>query len=196
MQRLFLLFLVGLFLVPVALVGLFLVPVAADPAMGRFMCPNGHFIRAGGTETRETVYTFLNGSKIQPVTIERLTIRNAFGVVVHDSGPAIGVPHPLNTSFSPPEDITVVAPRQGVFIKTTQIWGLNPIPDLSGNPDNRQGFFGSAVVEFSAEGNDAVESFRVMAMRRIRERITRSDGSLRQGAERTTTGNYCFRIED
>ena len=186
MQRVFLLFLVGLFLVP----------VAADAATGKFMCPFAHFIRFGGTETREAIYIFLNGSEKDPVTIERLTIRNAFGVVVHDSGPATPDPHPPNTSFVPPGDITVIAPLGGDFIKTTTIWGRNPIPDPSGNPDNQQGFSGSAVVEFSTAGKAAVKSFRVMVNRRIRERFTDPDGNfLGEGEERVSTRTYCFRID-
>ncbi len=181
MQRLFLLFLVGLFLVP----------VAADAATGKFMCPTAHFVRFGATELRETTYAFLNGSVIDTVTIERLTIRNAFGVVVHDSGPAIGVPHPLNDDFSPPEDFTVIAPRRGFYIKTKNIWGLFSIPG-----GNEQGFFGSAVVEFSAATQAAVKSFRVIAMRRIRQRLPKPDGGVRQGEERVATRVYCFSIKE
>ena len=170
MQRLFLLFLVGLFLVP----------TTAGADTGKFMCPFAHFIRFGGTETREAIYIFLNGSEKDPVTIERLTIRNAFGDVVHDSGP-----------------VTVIAPLGGDFIRTTQIWGRNSIPDLiTGEPNNQQGFSGSAVVEFSTAGEAAVKSFRVMVNRRIRERFTDPDGNFSgEGEERVSTRNYCFRID-
>ena len=178
MQRLFLLFLVGLFLVP----------SVANAATGRFMCTSAHFVRFGGTELRETIYTFLNGSKTQPATIERLTIRNAFGSVVHDSGPAIGVPHPLNTDFDPDEDITVIAPLTAFYFKSSHIWGLFSIPG-----GNRQGFVMSSVVEISTEGK--MDLFRVLTQRRVRERITNPDGSVRQGEERTNARTYCYRIK-
>ena len=167
------------------LVGLFLVPTAADAGTGKFMCQVNHFIRLGGAETVEGIISLINGNEVEPVTIERLTFRNAFGAVVHDSGPAIGVPHLLNTDFSPPEDITVIAPSRAFYIKTKHIWGLFSIPGPAGN---EQGFHLSLVVEFSMEGN--LDLFRVWAMRRVRERLVGPS----QGEERVTARNYCFRI--
>ena len=178
MQRLFLLFLVGLFLIP----------VAADAATGKFICSTAHFVRLGGTELRETVYGFLNGNKKKPVTIKRLTIRNAFGNVVHDSGPAIGVPHPPNTDFVPDGDITVIAPLTAFYFKSTHIWDLNSVPGVDGD---QQGFIMSSVVEFSTKGK--LDLFGVSAMRRIRERIPGPSPS--QGEERTTAGSNCIRIK-
>jgi len=83
------------------------------------------------------------------VTIERLTYRNFFGDVVHDSGPAIGVPHPLNADFTPPQDITVVPSGATYYLSTNHIWGNNPIPGPAGHA---QGAGMSVVLEFSKAG--------------------------------------------
>lgn len=184
MQRVFLLFLVGLFLVP----------SAADAATGKSICFSAHFVRFGGKELRETVFFWVNGNATKSVTIERLTIRDAFGDVIHDSGPAIGVPHPLNTDFDVDEDITVVAPNRGFYFKTVHIWGFNSIPDPNGIPFNQLGFGGSTVVEFSTAGK--AKLFRIWAQRRVRERIVDPiSGNVRQGEEHTTALNECLSIK-
>lgn len=101
-------------------------------------------------------------------TIDQLTIRNLFGDVVHDSGPAIGVPHPLNTDIVPPLNITVVPPGATYYLLTNHLWGNNPVPGPAGGP---QGNAMTAVVEFSANGNGNPSALLVSATRRERERF-------------------------
>jgi len=101
---------------------------------------------------RSTSISLRNLDLVNPTMVERITIRNAFGDVVHDSGPATeNNPHPLNTDFTPNLDITVVPPGASYYIATTHIWGLGGIPDV---PETGQSM--SATVQFSKEGKAAL----------------------------------------
>src|SRR5262245_48810270 len=90
--------------------------------VGKVACSAGHYIRSdneGGQEIALTSIAVRNFNPAEPVTIQRLTIRDAFGNVVHDSGPATGVPLPLTHAFIPPLDITVVPPGASYFVQTS-----------------------------------------------------------------------------
>jgi len=78
-----------------------LVPAYSFAAGGTVVCGAVHFIRAQGTELRNTVINLRNLDLVNPTTVERITIRNTPGDVVHDSGPATNEDHP---------------PRRGAFV--------------------------------------------------------------------------------
>ncbi len=113
-------------------------------------CGAIHALRNSDSEILTGTISVRNIDLANAVTIERLTYRNFFGDVVHDSGPAIGVPHPLNADFTPPQDITVVPPGATYYLSTNHIWENNPIPGPAGNA---QGGAMSVVVEFSKDGS-------------------------------------------
>jgi len=113
-------------------------------------CGAIHALRNSDSEILTGTISVRNIDLANAVTIERLTYRNFFGDVVHDSGPAVGVPHPLNADFTPPQDITVVPPGATYYLSTNHIWGNNPIPGPAGNA---QGGAMSVVVEFSKDGS-------------------------------------------
>src|SRR5207249_1123147 len=85
--------------------------------------------------------------------------------VVHDSGPAIGVPHPLNRDIVPPQDITTVPPGASYYLGTNHIWGNNSVAGPGGN---QQGFSMSVDVEYSG---DPKTNLRVTSTLRVRERV-------------------------
>jgi len=153
-----------------------LLPAYSLAAGGTIVCSAVHFLRAGGTELRSTSISLRNLDLVNPTTVERITIRNAFGDVVHDSGPATGAPHPLNTDFSGGLDITVVPPGASYYIATTHIWGFGGIPDM---PESGQSM--SATVRFSKEGNGAL--FAVGGENRTRQAPN--------GAERARDSSQC-----
>lgn len=163
----------------------------------RIRCGISHFVRNNGTEIRSAVVIFNNGDVVNPATIERITIFDFFGNVVHDSGPAIGVPHPLNTDFVPPVDITVVPPGAAFYLSTNLIvtggiaWDANPIPLPNGN-DRGQAM--GVVVQFSKEGNPKL--FQVHGRARSRQRVQTSQGFSTQGTELSSNLLFCFRVQN
>ncbi len=177
MKRAILLFLVGL-----------IVPTAVSAATGAVRCTLHHFVRNSGTEFRGSGFVFNNADLNNEVTLERLTIRDLFGDVVHDSGPAIGVPHPLVSDLDPDLDITVVPPGATFFITTRNIFTVNPLPGPDGN---QRGFTMSGVVEFSKAGNP--DLFLVHAIPRTRERVL-IGGVFRARAEINRHDSECIRL--
>lgn len=152
-------------------------------------CDIAHHVRAGGTELRSASISVSNGDPTREATIERLTIRDAFGEVVHDSGPSIGVAHPLNFDFTPPLDVTVVPPGAHFYLRTTAIWGLNPIPVANGN---ERGQAMSVTVVLSTDANPLL--VRAHVRPRSRERIQNADGSFREGRETSGGDGFCFPV--
>lgn len=150
-------------------------------------CPGTHFVRDGGNEMRSTVISFRNMDLENAATIERLTVRNAFGEIVHDSGPATVAPHPFNNSFPGGLDITVVPPGGNYFLATSDIWGLNSVPGSGGNS---QGFTMSITVESSKEGK--ADLLRVGTRLRSRTRLLTP---LSEGAERSSNTGTCVEIK-
>ncbi len=166
--------------------------IAVPPAWaetGTTRCTVAHFVRDRGTQLRTTDIIFNNGDPRNAATIDRLLIHNAFGETVHDSGPAVGVAHPLNTSFDPPIDVTTVPPLATLFLRTIHIWGIDPVPGKAGN---QQGFVMSATVVWSKDGD--ADLFRVQVRPQFRERIALPDGSFREGGETSGEDSLCFRV--
>jgi hypothetical protein len=178
-------------LVALCLGSLALIPAYSIARDGAVVCGGTHFVRVGGTELRSTTIGFRNLDLVHPTTIERITIRNSLGEVVHDSGPEIGVPHPRSTAF--PEDfpdgfdITVVPPGANYGFQTNDIWGSNNIPLSPGRLAN-YGQDLAFTIEFSKRGKR--ELFMISASSRSRDRLP-SGG---QGAERSRNGNECREV--
>ncbi len=156
------------------------------------LCGAVHSPRGIGlNEMLDTSIGLLNGNLDSSVTITRLTIRNFFGDIVHDSGPAVGVEHPLNTDTEPDQDITTVAPGATYYITTSHIWPGNgfvrdPVPGRVGGGNSM-----SVHVEFITDGKP--ELFVVTTGLRGRERIQTFPGSgvFFQGGEKTRTSRKC-----
>ncbi len=177
-------------LILASIIGALLAPVIAQAAEVNTRCAVAHFIRAGGGELRSSGLNFNNGDREHAATIERLTITDHLGQVLHDSGPAIGVAHPLNTDYNPPLDITMVPPGATFYLVTTQIWGAGSVQP--GPPE--RGFSMSAEVLVSKEGKR--ELFNVSANQRTRLRlIDPATGFVRQGNEISRSPTSCFEVK-
>lgn len=172
-----------------AFLSLAAVPSYALAGVQAVSCPGTHFVRVGGTEMRSTVIGLRNTDLENAATIERLTIRNAFGQIVHDSGPATSTPHPFNNAFPGGLNITVVPPGATYFLATSDIWGLNGIPGSGGNS---QGFTLSITVESSKDGK--ADLLRVGTRLRSRERIETAAGVF-EGAERSSNTGTCAEVK-
>ena len=165
---------------------LILLPASSMAGEGVVVCGAVHFIRAAGTELRNTVIGLRNLDLVYPATVERITIRNALGHVVHDSGPATHQPHPLNTDFAGGLNITSVPPGASYYIGTNHIWPGGEIPPRDGVPLAETGQNMAATVQFSKEGKTAL--FQVTATSRTRERSS-------PGAERARDGVSCTEVK-
>jgi hypothetical protein len=166
--------------------GFMLLPASSVAGEGAVVCGAVHFIRAAGTELRNTVISLRNLDLVYPATVERITIRNALGDVVHDSGPATHQPHPLNTDFAGGLNITHVPPGASYYIATNHIWPGGEIPPRDGVPLAETGQNLAATVRFSKEG--APKLFEVTAISRTRERAS-------PGAERARDGHPCTEVK-
>lgn len=178
------------------LAGLLLVSGTAWAHTERLRCGIAHFTRLGGAEMRTGVVVFNNGDLENPATIERFTIFDFFGNVAHDSGPAIGIPHPLNTDFASPVDITVVPPGATFYLSTNHIWDTIPIPFDPTNPTlngNERGQSLSVVVEVSKEGKPGL--FEVHGRNRSRQRFQPTPGVFTQGGELSSNIIRCFPVK-
>ena len=169
------------------LVGLVIVP-RVDAAKRRTKvtrCAIAHFFRNVGAEMVFTIIEFNNGDLTGTVRIDRITIRNSFGDVVWDSGPAIGVSHPLNTDYTPPLDITSVPNGATYYLPTTAIWGLFAVNT------NQEGFHMSVTVQWSTLGSTS--KFKIMAERTARVRIDNGNGTFSQRGETSRKNGQCFK---
>lgn len=173
-------------LTTLCLASLMLPPAGAFAAEGTVVCGAVHFIRAQGTELRNTVISLRNLDLVNPATVQRITIRNAFGDVVHDSGPATGDPHPLNTDFSGGLDITHVPPGASYYLATSHVWPGGEIPPRDGMVLSETGQNMAATVQFSKDGKR--DLFHVTAVSRTRERFG-------TGAERARDGSACSEVK-
>ena|GEM_PF-4856295 len=161
------------------------IPTATWAGTVRMRCQIAHFKRSQQTEMRSASIRFNNGDPVNAATIERLTIYDFFGIVVHDS---VAGDHPLNTDFTPFVDITTVPPNANYYIRTNHIWGNNSIPDLlDGIDGNQRGQFMSVVVKFSKRGN------RRLFVLSTRARSRQLDNSSER-AERSSNSGACFRV--
>ena len=160
---------------------------------GLVRCGSIHTVRsnnAGGLELFTGTVTFRNFDLQEALVIERLTFRNVFGTVIHDSGPAIGVPHPLNVDFVPALDITVVPPGASYYLSTNHIWGNSLIP---GDGGNQQGNSASIVIEFSKAGKiDAAKFTASLRARRLLTVFSPTGPLAVQGEELTRLPVPCY----
>ena len=161
---------------------LMLVSAHGLAAGGTVVCGGVHFIRAAGTEARSTVISLRNLNLLTPAVVERITVRNAHGQVIHDSGPAAGTLHPANTDFSPALDITDVPPGASYYLATSHIWPSGELPA----PDAELGQNLAVTVQFSTVDNPAL--FVVEANSRTRETAA-------PRAERARDSNQCTRLK-
>jgi len=170
-----------------------LAPLAAQAEIKTetFTCNAVHYVRKNVAELRSTSILIRNADLVNSATIERLTIRNVFGNVVHDSGPAAGVPIPLNTDFSPDLDITVVPPGASYYLRTNNIWGNNGLPVSAGN--NQAGQFMSVTVQVSKKGKKSL--IYVSTRPRARERLVTQTG-VTEGIEHSSDHVPCTRTDD
>jgi len=183
--------------------GLLLSPALAIADTIVFRCHAPHQVRelgpSGGattppTELRFTVFSFTNGDLEHAAVIGRLTWRDAFGVVRHDSGPnsPTATPHPLVFGLN----ITTVPPGGAFTFATTTLWGLAH-PPFAPPPASGLGILlpaGSMTVEVSSE---RPRRFLVHARETVRQRITDPvTAPVSFGEERSSQTARCFRIRD
>lgn len=180
-------------LFPALLVSLLLSAPAAAWTSGTALCGATHSPRGFPVlnEMLDTAIGLVNHNLHSSVTITRLTIRNFFGDIVWDSGPAVGAAHPRNTDTEPDQDITTVPPGAAYYITTSHIWpGNGFVPDpVVGRVGG--GFAMSVRLKFITDGNP--ELFVVTTGLRGRERIETFPGSgvFFQGGEKTRTSRKC-----
>lgn len=180
--------------------GALLFPALAVAATQTTRCYAGHFVRATGpaipdpggvapTELRSTVVFFNNGNLEHSAVVERLTVRSSTGVVLHDSGPKIGVPHPPNLGV----DITTIPPGGTFGFGTATLFGTGNPP---GGPAAGSGM--SITVEMTTPGRPRLVV--VHARENSRQLVSTGDpampGPLMQGPERSANASRCFRIRD
>ena len=178
-----LLFATGLLLVTTA--------VSAAPKIKptTYFCAIHHYVRDGGAELRTAGISIRNSDLANAAVIERVTVRNVFGDVVHDSGPAAGTAHPLNTDFASPLDITTVPPGANYYLSTRHLWGLDGLPVTAGG--NQAGFLLSAILVI-AKADPSVPVF-VGRRDTVRERLPTIPPV--EGAERSSNAAACARID-
>lgn len=172
----------------VAFASLAVLPLSSLAGVSTTQCPFSHFQRLGGTEIRTSTLGFRNADLENPATIERITIRNAFGQIVHDSGPATGTPHPPSGAFGG-LDVTVVPPGANLFLVSNDLWGLENVPGAAGPS---QGFSMSVWVQVRKEGKP--DLLVVGSRQRSRDRIIGPTGIPAEGAERSTNIVHCARV--
>lgn len=171
-----------------ALFSLAVVPAYSFAKVEAVNCPGTHFVRAGGTEIRSTVISFRNTDLANPATVERITIRNAFGQVIHDSGPATSTPHPFNNAYTGDgRDITLVPPGATYFLVTSDIWGLNNIFPGTAN----QGFTLQITVQTSKQGK--ADLLVVGTRQRGRERVP-TPTDFAEGMEHSSHAGTCIAV--
>ena len=185
--------------------GVLLLPALAFAETHTYRCHAPHVVRATGpavpdpvtgvapTELRFTVVFFSNGDLEHRAVIKRITWRDAFGAVRHDSGPnsPTAAPHPLVLG----QDITNVPPGGNFAFATTTLWGLNDAPFVTPTPAGTFLSTGTMTVEVASPNPRLV---RVHARDTVRHRNfpDPSMPSVSFGEERASQAARCFRIRD
>jgi hypothetical protein len=183
--------------IQLALAAAFLLAPAASYADQKFACAVFHWVRVpsvGSSEITLSAIVVRNLDLHHQLTIRRLTIRDGFGVVVHDSGPAVGTPLPLNRDFTPPLDITYVPPGASYYNHTVNIWGNNGVPPTDSLGRNPAGTHMTAIVQVSAQGSFLIRSTGV-----TRERVpinTPNGVGFTEGEERSRSAADCVQLDD
>jgi len=160
---------------------------------GATRCYGVHFVRgvAPGDEIQFSVIFFNNADLANAATVQRVTIRDDLGVVIHDSGPRTVVPHPLATAPIPAIDITTVPPGATYGLSTTDIWGFNTIPSQIGRGTRSL----SITAEVTKAGDPKLLS--VHARQIVRQRFVSPTPPFvftGLGAERSNTDSTCFSV--
>jgi hypothetical protein len=99
---------------------------------GATRCYGTHFVRNNNSELHFTTLFFQNADPSNTAVVERITIRDDIGTIIHDSGPRIGKPHPPALGPIPPLDITNVPPGGTFGWSTTDVFGFATIPSQAG----------------------------------------------------------------
>jgi hypothetical protein len=184
-------------MIRLSLVLVLLIGFAAPPAEAktwRLSCGGFHFVRTHFTPAEIYITSFgvRNVNPQSQVTIERLVLRDSFGTVLSDTGPAGLMPHPLNTDVpegSPLRDITIVPAGESRFIRTLHFpWGLGPVPGPTG-----AGNLLHIDVELSTAGK--VDLVAVGTSRSVLERLVNAVGGFFEAAERTRDSSSCIRVD-
>jgi hypothetical protein len=166
----------------------------AGTSTGSTRCYGIHFVRGApplADEIQFTAIFFNNGDLEHAAVVERLTIRDDQGTILHDSGPKTARPHPLATAPIPALDITTVPPGATYGFSSTDIWGFNTIPAQLGRGTRSL----SVTVEVSKPGDPKL--LMVHARQIVRQRLfapTAPFAFTGLGAERSNTDSACFPV--
>jgi hypothetical protein len=110
------------------------------------------------------------------------------GNILHDSGPKIGIPHPLSVGPIPPLDITNVPPGGTFGLSTFDIWGGNNATGLGAGLRSI-----SLTAEVSKAGDPKL--LTVHARQIARQRLgVNPDGAVVLGEERSNNDSTCFPV--
>jgi hypothetical protein len=184
---------------------LLLLPSLAIAETQVFRCHAPHFVRNAGpagpdpggmgpTELRFTVIYFDNRDLEHPAVIERLTVRDARGVVRHDSGPKTSTPHPLVLG----QDITTVPPGATFGFGTTSLWGFNH-PPFAAPSTSGLGLFLADGLSMTVEVSKAGKPRLLLVHGRQSDRARITDPPtvpVSLGEERSSQMTRCARIRD
>lgn len=165
--------------------------LANDDNIARFTCGGVHFVRTdgtGGLEIAMTTLTVRNLDTANSVTWRRLTIRNLFGAIIHDSGPVVGTPLPLNTDLPGGLDVTFVPPGAAFYLSTNHIFGNASVPGPAGQGNNL-----TTLIELSTTHGKLVEVVQTI---RERQLFSPLGAPPFQGPTRTRDGRLCSRAQD
>jgi hypothetical protein len=157
----------------------------------RVGCGGFHLIRANSNINLSEMFTtnisVRNQNPGDPVTVERLTIYDAFGTIVYDAGSAVGVPLALNTDFAPALDLTAVPPHGNFYVGTRHIFGFVSIPT-----GNINGASLSFIVQYATSGK--ADLVAVSSSNLVRQRFLTATGVL-EGDEHTRVRQDCVRLK-
>ena len=156
--------------------GLLFVPTAAWAGTKKAECIAPHYI-VNDRQLRWTALVFSNSDLVNPTTIERITVRNIFGDVFSDTGPATPDPHPSGPGGT---DISVVPPGGARVFTTLSVFGPNNL-----STGRHTGIPTTIVVEWSKEGDPARLFLRTVAFTAVNER---------NGDRQTANFNPCFEL--
>jgi len=161
-----------------------------SPPTGATRCYGTHFVRSiNGNELHFTTIFINNGDLQNPAVVDRITIRDDFGTILHDSGPKIGIPHPPALAPIPPLDITTVPPGGTFGWSSTDIWSFNNAPQFVGR--------GLRSISLTAEVSKAGDPklVTVHARQIVRQRLVDATGNgVALGDERSNNSSTCFEV--
>jgi hypothetical protein len=155
-----------------------------------FSCGMYHFVRNQNTEMITSAVVIRNLDAMFPATVMQITLRDIDGKIVHDSGPAVGIPHPRSFDFPNAHpngrDMTAVPPLGTSFLRSSQIWGTGPLPLEVGGPEMGQLLTAWIVVSKQGPRN----ALAVTASERVRS-LAATPGGLRETDTRDNRATEC-----